>query len=202
MKYFYSILAILFVFSTVALANEESPSDNPWVMNFNGLLGFRALDKEDWSPKDKQIAGGIEFDFRKKQWPVSFLVGVLSSNHDNSNSYYGRRRYNDDSYLTEGYLGIRKYFDINGSFFPYISLGGSYIGASVCDCNHYKNEEQSDSSFGYFGSIGGIFKQPLEIGSMNLGFDIRGLGGTSMNLLNKDVQADYVQLSFVMGFGW
>lgn len=180
-------------------------AESEWTGNINTLVGKRMLENSKWKPLEDHWGGGLEFDFKQKSWPVSVLFSVSGSSKDEDVCCVSDGTFlysvNNKIETLEISAGLKKYFTIGGSAFPYIAAGGSYIEvetSSETTANLFTGNLLSrgdESTAGGFVNGGVMWK----IKRFNIGFDIRKLFGTS---LRDDFDVDYYQYSLLLGFGW
>ncbi len=197
----FSLMAIV---ATMFIA-PASFAESEWTGNVNALIGKRMLENSKWKPLDDHWGGGLEFDFKKKSWPVSMLFSVSGSSKDEDVCCVSDGTFlysvNNKVETLEISAGLKKYFALGGNAFPYIAAGGSYIevetssetGNNLFTGNLLSRGNESTS--GGFVNGGVMWK----FGTFNAGFDIRKLFGTN---LKNDFDVDYYQYSLLLGFGW
>ena len=99
------LLGITFLYVLApALAYSDSSSDpSAWTGNLNLFFGFKYLDEIEWAPTDDQVEYGIEFDFRRRTWPISIAVDFLYGSDDGE-----AQGTKFESKTSELNLGVRK----------------------------------------------------------------------------------------------
>jgi opacity protein-like surface antigen len=82
---------------------------------------------------------------------------------------------------------------------PYVGGGALRIFASTDSGANAWNGGDDDTSFGFYGNAGVYFK----VGDhFNIGLDGRIVRGTKILLVGVEGDADYEQLSMLIGFSW
>jgi opacity protein-like surface antigen len=97
-------------------------------------LGQKWMDS-DWEPVDQPTQYGIGANFGGVDWPVMIAVDVLMGSDDECYDYdYGYGyvySYDLEVDGTELDVGVRKFWDSNGKFQPYVGGGLAYIKQDI-----------------------------------------------------------------------
>ncbi len=179
--------------------------------NVNFLIGERQFESDFWERADLDDQGlfGVNIDYGDPAWPVRAMFGVHSSGVFDWESGDDPFDFEEDpeAMVVELSAGAA-WMPLQGRTRPYIGAGVSRVGAWGDVAG-----DDSDSSFGFY-AHGGIF---WRLGSnFNFGFDVRALEGTDLTFDASDLgfspgtypddridlDADHVQFSFAIGFGW
>jgi len=187
-------LAVLVVIATVAGPVLAAG-------NANFLIGGRALDEDQWEPVDQHGVFGVTVDFGGADWPVHIEAGFYAS-ADEETVF-------DDTLLLEADLtaavaefcfGVNKTFEPGEKIRPFIGGGLASVAADAeLDSEILGSVDDDDSSLAAY-VHGGVF---WRLGKrFNIGLDGRIVTGTDLTLFEEDIDADYVQLGLVLGFGW
>jgi opacity protein-like surface antigen len=175
---------------------------------FDVLLGMRlssdALpDVPDYDDLDQAAAFGLEFAYQSADDFVGFEVGFASAlaQDEELRQDPGGALYDLDLELfsTELYGGAVKTFGIGEPFRPYIGLGLALVAleGEVSSAVLGGSDTQSDYSPAGYLHGGALFDvSPC----LALGLDLRWLFGTQLELDDLEVDGDYLQAAFVLGF--
>ena len=160
------------------------------------LIGQRSFEESDWTPVEDQFMIGVEWTWLPAEGIFGLEVGTAGS-YDQADLVVSSTVFTFTGSTWEVYLGPRLETALgNSPVRIYAGLGPSLISA------FYEGEvsgfalNDSDTSFGFYLHAGAL----LELGSFNVGLDLRTLTGTSISLFNFDMDADYTQLAVVAGF--
>jgi len=152
--------------------------------------GQRNLDEDDWSPVDEQATVGLEYAREEPDSAVGWEVGFMGSSDDDSSGGV-----DFDVHTREVYAGVRKTFG-EEVLRPYAGAGLSLIKAEV-DVSPGPDDDDSSAAL-YMHAGLAVFATDV----VSLAFDLRFLLGSDLELGGSDVDADYGQLAFVLGFGF
>ena len=191
-----------FLLLAVMLMTFLAPSafaQSEWTGNLNALIGKRMLEDSKWKPLEDHWGGGLEYDFKKRSWPVSVVLSISGSAEDEdvcciSDGIF-LHSVNNRVETVEFSAGLKKYFATGGNAYPYIAVGGSYIEVETISETGNLLERGDDSTTGGFVNGGVMWKFDI----FNVGFDVRRVFGTS---LENDFDVDYYQYTVLLGFGW
>ena len=153
--------------------------------NVNFLLGDRSMDNEA-NALDKQSAFGVNGDFGGDSWPVRLAWGANFSVESQDET---------DSAIFDLSFGVTYIALRNKRIRPYVGVGLATVGIAIDD----GFISESDQSFGYYGNVGVYGRLGPKF---NLGIDYRLMRGTDVELLDFGFDADYSQVSLLVGFGW
>jgi hypothetical protein len=181
---------------------EEAPSTSSsdgMTGNVQFLIGQTYLGNF-WQPLDEPASFGLEVDFG----PSKSLVHVAlawSGSGDSSTvttPYFGRT-----GHVAVGFLEFSAGFLVlpvrHAPVRPYVGGGALRMFASTDSGANAWNGGDSDQSFGFYGNAGVYFK----VGDhFNIGFDGRIVRGTKIQLVGVEGDADYEQISMLIGFSW
>lgn len=185
-KYFVFAAA---VFMLVSIGAKAYASDDEWTGNANWFIGIKALDETEWSPTEAQAELGLEFDFRKRSWPVNIAVDYMRGKGDGValGIYF-------ESETSELNLGIRKIFDT----IPYTRfflggglamINGKFSGLGLSD---------DDTALGTWLN-GGVYWTIAE--HLNLGLELK-FSSASVNIFGVDANAGGTHFGFLAGYHW
>jgi hypothetical protein len=166
----------------------------PWTGNVAVLLGGRALDEDVWDPVEDQVVIGLEADFRPARSPIGIEVGVQGSNgydHD----FLG---VDLDASMGELYVGPRLTIDA-GRVHPYVGVGASFFAVDLEGFSGSVFVRDDDVGIGAYAHAG-VYVNVAP--AFNIGFDVRTLFGTDVDLFGADGDADYVQGALLLGVRW
>jgi hypothetical protein len=167
--------------------------------NVHFFLGQRDLGGE-WDPVDTQVASGVQVDFGQPSWPVHLAFGLQGS-ADESRVFDPVVGANADLTGSVGEVsaGVLWLPSKGGSVRPYVGGGLAAVGGQVEYDYGGFDIDDDDQSVGFYANGGVYFKLGPRF---HIGFDLRVLLGTEVELLATQGDADYTQLSLLLGFSW
>lgn len=131
----YPLVVLLWVlFPSVLLCSTSGAAfaAGEWTGHVNFFLGQTYLRSSDWAPVERQDAYGLEIDFRKREWPFNIAIDVIGSDQEEDSLVSGTGRVVQNSAeVSELDLGIRKYWDQNPLFHPFVGGGLSLVTAEM-----------------------------------------------------------------------
>jgi opacity protein-like surface antigen len=196
------IIVVLALASFVLCASLASAQDQ-WTGNLNVFFGQKNLDKDDWEPVDAQTEFGIEFDFRKKDWPVNIAIDILRSSDDDKvyeyDPFLGSFSADVKGTTTEFNIGIRKIWEEFPSIRPFIGGGLSYIRAEV-EASIPGIGSNSESGTGVGLWLGGGVYFTLG-GHFNLGLEVR-YSDADVTIAGVDANAGGTHYGLLAGYHW
>lgn len=193
-KAFITILLVLALFNL-----QQSFASG----NLNALLGFKAMEKNDWDPVNVQGEGGFLLDFKGKDWPISIALDFLSSYAEDTGTFSvpgaGPITGDWDSITAEFNGGIRKYWGSASVMRPYIGGGLSFISAQLeTKTGTFDYVRDSDYGVGLWVS-GGIIWTLTEY--FNIGFDVR-VTGADVTIFGETRKAGGFHSGLILGYHW
>ncbi len=180
--------------STLFLLTLSAAHAGDWTGNVSGYLGHKSLDDKDWPQLDSQPAGGVLFDIKRQDWPVSIAFDIIGSGdvHEDGSQ-------KDEGYTVEKHLGVRKIFDLpNYSIKPYVGGGVAFTYAEMNDKDGSTTLSEDDSAVG--GWVGGGMYFGLTP-HLNLGLDVR-YSKAEVTLFDKDREAGGLLAGVTAGYHW
>jgi hypothetical protein len=166
----------------------------PWTGNVAVLIGGRAFDESVWEPVEDQVAVGLEADFRPARSPLGIEVGVQGSNGYDSGSF----GVDIDASSGELYAGPRLTLDAGGVH-PYAGAGVTFLAVDVEGFSGNVFVRDDDAAIGAYAHAG-LYVNVTH--AFNIGFDVRAVFGTDVDLFGADSDADYVQGALLLGARW
>ncbi|MEW6324309.1 MAG: outer membrane beta-barrel protein [Nitrospirota bacterium] len=163
-----------------ALAQSDS-----WSGNVNLFLGGKFLDEDDWAPADDQFEIGLLFDIQPPGVPISLAADFLFGFSDGLGL---------DVEIHEYDLGIRKIFDQNPQFRPYIGGGLAIVSAEISGFGASIDDD------GFGGWIGGGFFTTIQE-HFNIGVDMR-FSTADVTLGGFDFDAGGFHVGLITGYHW
>ncbi|MGH9750186.1 MAG: hypothetical protein ACRD5D_09880 [Candidatus Polarisedimenticolia bacterium] len=163
-------------------------------------LALRSLGDDDlWTPVEDQLALGGMVDFGGRDWPIHLVLGEQVSLGVEE---FGGTLFGDvTGSIAELSFGISKTWETRGRTRPFLSAGLSLVAATLEVENLFAGttQEEDDTSAGVW-IEGGVY---WRLGPhFNLGLHGRILGGTALDLLGVETDADYWQLGPMIGWSW
>ena len=185
------LLGITFLYLlSPALAYPESSSDpSAWTGNLNLFFGFKYLDEIEWAPTDDQVEYGIEFDFRRRTWPISIAVDFLYGSDDGE-----AQGTKFESKTSELNLGVRKIWKGVPPVHTFIGGGFSLIWGEFSG----RGLTERDEALGWWFN-GGVYWTVTE--HFNIGIEGR-FSTSDVTLFGIDVDPGGAHIGVVSGFHW
>ena len=184
-------------FLGLALVAPAKAESEPMAGNVQFLVGQRYLG-DYWKPLDRPAMFGVEVDFAPKSSPVHVAFSAIGSADKQKVTapYFGETG-EVGAGIGELSAGFLWHPLKRGVVRPYLGAGLSLVYAGIG--TDYFDRAETDQSFGFYGNLGIFFK----IGdTFNVGLDGRLVRGTKLTLAGVDGDADYEQLSLLLGFSW
>lgn len=178
--------------------NSWEGKKDKWAVHLNILGGVRNLSNPDWSNLrvSQQNYYGIDYDFAKKTWPVSILIGASKSA---SKADYATNTHavNVELIIEEVDIGVRRYFFKNKRYGAYLAAGAAVLKATqksncLSGCLGSLGNDETVSAFFLNGGLYLSFKS-----GFYLGVDYKILTGSKMK---NNLDANYGQVSLLLGF--
>jgi hypothetical protein len=183
----------------------ESPPSSPlvepavrWSGHVSYVIGYKRLET-GWNPAADQVEFGLfDLDVQPPGWPVSLALQSLLSYADDIPNHPGFL--GDYSGTYEFNFGVRKVFDQDPRFQPFVSGGLSVLGGSTT--THWSGwdytTEDSDSDIGWWTSAGLYWNLTQ---SFHIGFQAEYSWG-EIQLFNRDLNAGGFHALFMAGIHW
>ncbi|MHC5064813.1 MAG: outer membrane protein [Planctomycetota bacterium] len=166
----------------------------PWQPRFALVMGWRNLSDDDsWKYIENQFATGIEFDLKHRDFPVGIEIGMAASFGYDEDPTLGV----DDLWgsVYEFYMGPRLTL-LEGRFHPFAAAGITFMGVDQeADVGIFSVSDDDSSVAGYV--HGGAYFQITP--QLDIGTDVRYVYGSDIDLFGFDGDADYFQISLLMG---
>ena len=171
--------------------------------NLNVLLGFKAMEKNDWDPVHVQGEGGFLLDFKGKGWPLSIALDFLGSYAEDAGTFFvpgtGLVTGDWESSTAEFNGGIRKYWGADAVMRPYIGGGLAFISAQLeAKTGRFDYVRDSDYGVGLWLN-GGIIWTLTE--HFNIGFDVR-VTGAEVTIFEATRKAGGFHSGLILGYHW
>lgn len=188
----------VFVFAAgVLVASGASAEDMSGNVQF--LVGQRYM-SDYWKPLDRPTMFGVIVDFAPESSPVRVALGgqfALASKSVTDPVFGKTGDVNAGMFeFSAGFLWlpVRK-----GVVRPYLGAGAVLITAGIGNDWADWGSGDTDTSFGFYGNAGLYFK----VGdTFNIGLDGRIVRGTSIQLGPDEGDANYEQVSLLLGFSF
>lgn len=174
-------------------------SQTRWTGHLSYVFGYKRLEG-DWSPAEDQLEVGLlDFDFKKKGWPLSFAGQLLMSY--SGDVPQGLEGNNSGTY--ELNLGARKIWEGNSAVHPFIGGGVSIIGATNSTFIDFGDEagnvnEHSAATVGAWAGAG-LYWNFAE--NWHTGAQLQYSWG-ELRLGGKDLNAGGLHVLGMIGYHW
>jgi hypothetical protein len=203
-----SLIVVASLLVIPAAAQEQPPEQTPAAApaqeqdmdgNVQFLIGQRYLG-DIWEPIDEPMMFGMNIDFAPASSPVHVALGfsIAWDQQDVATPVFGETGDVQSGFFefSAGFvwLPVKKAF-----VRPYLGAGVVILGAGVGSNFDFWDAGDGDHSFGFYAN-GGLFFKVGE--SFNIGFDGRIVRGTEVTLSGQEGDADYEQVSMLIGFSF
>jgi len=162
------------------------------------LVGQREYDEDLWAPLESPTSIGVQFTRGRSDHDWAFEAGAHYT--EDSGSVYaflpGRPLVDISMEVLEVSMGAR-WSPRLGHLRPYIGGGLSYQTGSVEANYRGYTSSEDDSTPGMYIHAGATYALTDRL---DVGIDIRAVGGTSVGDGSEDGDLDYTQASFTMGW--
>lgn len=167
--------------------------------NVNFMVGLRSLEGDVWDTLDDQILFGAMVDLGDADWPVHIEIGAFYSDDKLTDTILGFGSLSFSASVADVGVGVQKGWDLRHGFRPFVGGGLAVATAHVAISGAGVHLSDSDTSAGIYGHGGILWRiQPR----LNVGLDLRALRGTDIELAGMEDDADYLQVSLLLGWGW
>lgn len=194
MKRFFAVLVFA---AGVLVAGGASAEDMSGNVQF--LVGQRYM-SDYWKPLDRPTMFGVIVDFAPESSPVRVALGGQFSWDSQSTSIPVFGKTGDVAAGTFEFSAGFVWLPVKKApVRPYIGAGAVLITAAAgSDWGDFGSGD-TDTSFGFYGNAGIYFK----VGdTFNIGLDGRIVRGTTIQLGPTEGNANYEQLSLLLGFSF
>ena len=155
------ILPLLITTFALASAPISAKQENEWDNRVSVLLGYKNLKSNNFE-ESNQKAIGIEFDVKKKSWPVSIAVDLLGSGEKTSISGGKVEE------VTGGiHLGVRKHWMFTSNVETYLGGGVNYEIGEIKEKTNGASTTLDDNRLGiwFSGGVNWKFRNGFILGS-------------------------------------
>ena len=194
MRSFYTLIFVVMM----SLVQQAYASGN-----LNVLLGFKAMESNDWDPVNVQSEGGLMLDFKGQDWLISIALDFLASYGQDTGTFLvpgeGLVTGEWDGATSEFNGGVRKYWGADSSMRPYIGGGLAFINAALeTQTGTFNYVRDSDYGVGLWFSGGVVWTLA---GNFNIGFDVR-LSGAEVTVFEQTRKAGGFHSALILGYRW
>jgi opacity protein-like surface antigen len=187
-------IALLASCASTSYTAQRPPLNPPLPARFDVFAGVRSLDHHDWAPVEDQGTIGVQFAYEPPDAPAGVELGLFASGDEEDDARLpGGGTVDVKGETSEFSIGLRKTFvPDEGTVHPYLGGGLTYIRAKV----ELGGLDDEDGSAGFYFHAGVGF----DLGpSFQVGFDMRFVAATDVDLFGTDGSADYGQLAVFIG---
>ena len=190
-----TLVAALLALPSGCAAQERRPA-RPW-RNLDLQVSDRSY-SSDLEPVEDQTAFALEFVSESPGGAMGWGLG-LSWSQDEGREEQPAGDVDVEARIAELWLGIYKSFDTSSPVWPYLGLGLSAVRAEVETSDAAGKESYDDVSPGWYLRAGVRFDLSDIV---HFAVDLRRVWGTSLDLGPGRDEADFRQLSLVLGFSF
>jgi len=157
------------------------------------FFGGKTIDSNAWSAQDGHGSVGLLTDFHTGFHGVRVALDLFGSgSEDNTTSQV------KGTYTAEAHLGIRKYFDLQSRFKPYIGGGINFVYATQQNNDGSGKTEEEDMDNGLWLNGGVDF---LVTDHITAGVDIR-YATADVELYDESVELNAITTGVFLGYRW
>lgn len=172
-------------------------------LNFNVLVGSKALGSSDWKPVEQQSLRGFHFDGTPASWPLAITADLFDSKAEKTTSSNGiissTQRIRLTGETSEYDLGVRGYLGDEERAAIFLGGGVGLVTATA----HFRTPSgrkftDTDTGQGLWADTGimGRF-----FGNVNLGVDLRW-SSAKMKIFGSQTNAGGTSTIFFVGYGF
>jgi hypothetical protein len=190
-------IALLASCASTTYTAQRPPRNPPPTSRFQIYGGFRSLDHNDWAPVEDQGALGLEFSHEPLDAPFGFEIGAFASGDEEDDVRLpGGTTLDVQGETEELSFGFRKTFAPDeGVVHPYLGGGLSWVRAEFEGGNGTPGLTDHDESAAFYFHAGVGF----DLGpNFQIGFDMRFLGASDIDMFGHHGSADYGQLALFL----
>lgn len=183
-------IAVAVTLSTAMLTTANA---NDSFVTTKAYFGGKTIDDIAWSAQDGHGAIGVLTDFKTGFQGVRVALDLFGSgSEDNTNSQV------KGTYMAEAHLGLRKVFDLQSQFKPYIGGGINFAYASQTNDDGTGNTEEEDMDTGLWlnGGVDYLFTDKI-----TAGVDLR-YATSNVELYGQSVKLDATSIGASLGYRW
>lgn len=183
-------IAIAVTLSTAVLTLAEADDS---MVNIKAYFGGKTIDDSAWSAQDGHGSIGILTDFKTGFQGVRVALDLFGSgSEDNTTSQV------KGTYMAEAHLGLRKYFELQSQFKPYIGGGVNFAyGTQTNNDGSGKTEEEDmDTGLWLNGGVDYLITEQI-----TAGVDLR-YATSSVELYGESVELDAAAIGVTLGYRW
>ena len=189
-KHIILSIAMAIPLSTTLLTNAHA---NDSTINIKMFYGDKTIDSEAWSAQDDHGTVGLLTDFRTGYNGVRVAVDLFGSGSEKNTTSQVK-----GTYTAEAHLGIRKYFDLQSKFEPYV--GGGINLAYASQKNNQSSvkteEEDMDSGLWLNGGLDYLINDYITVG-----VDLR-YSSAEVELYGESVALNAFTTGVSLGYRW
>jgi len=183
-------IAIAVTLSTATLTIAEA---NDSFVTTKAYFGGKTIDANAWSAQDGHGSIGLLTDFKTGFQGVRIALDLFGSgSEDNTTSQV------KGTYMAEAQLGLRKVFDLQSQFKPYIGGGINLAYATQTNDDGSGKTEEEDMDTGIWLN-GGI--DYLLTDQITAGVDLR-YATSDVELFCESVELDATAIGVSLGYRW
>lgn len=84
-RHLIPVLTACLACGAAAAADQPAPAEqhasafDGWSGNLDGFIAGKYLDRDEWTPLEKQGAFGVQFDIQHASWPAALVLNVVGS---------------------------------------------------------------------------------------------------------------------------
>jgi len=183
-------IALAATLSTSLLTNAQA---NDSIVNVKMFLGDKSIDSDAWSAQKDHGTVGLLTDFKTGYQGVRVALDLFGSgSEDNTTSQV------KGTYTAEAHLGIRKYFELQSKFEPYIGGGINLAYASQKNDDGLAKTEEEGMDSGLWLNSGVDF---LVNDNITIGIDLR-YSSAEVELYGQSVELNAFTTGASLGYRW
>jgi hypothetical protein len=194
----YSPIVFAVAAASVIALTQPSWAQKNWTGNLNLAGGFKSLQNE-WKPGEDQTAFGIQSDIRLDTWPISVIADyAYAKSGAESVAIPSGGSVAKESRTDELALGVRKYFERNSAWRPFMGGGVSLLRGELETTGPVRRQSDSDTAVGLWAGVGTVFTW---YETLNTGVQAKYSTG-DVDIDGASLDAGGILFGVLVGFNW
>jgi len=183
-------IALAVTLSTALLTVAEADES---IVNTKAYFGGKTIDDSAWSAQDGHGSIGVLTDFKTGFHGVRVAVDLFGSGSEDSTTSQVK-----GTYTAAAQLGLRKYFELQSRYNPYIGGGVNLAYAAQVNNDGSGDTEEEDMDTGLWLNAGVDY---LLTDHFTAGVDLR-YATAKVELYGEAVELDATAFGVTLGYRW
>lgn len=183
-------IAVAVTLSTALLTLAEAQDS---IVNTKAYFGGKTINDRAWSAQDSHGSIGLLTDFNTRFHGLRVAVDLFGSGSEDSTTSQVK-----GTYMAEAQLGLRKVFDLQSRFKPYLGGGVNFAYATQTNDDGSEKTEEEDMDTGLWLNAGADY---LLTDRFTAGIDLR-YATAKVELYDESVELDAAAFGISLGYRW